>query len=128
MPDESREPTTEERQRWQAEAQKFAAEAELATANRIKADAETRAAIAVADVAEMQRDTATRALRDELARNKYHHVYHFTDSVSAASVRGCMEQLTTWMRTAVEPDRPPITIVFSSPGGSVIEGMALWDY
>ena len=76
----------------------------------------------------MTRDVAARTYREEMARNKYHHVYHFTDSVSASSVRACMDQLTVWMRTADDEEKQPITIVFSSPGGSVVEGMALWDY
>ena len=50
MPDEEREPTVEERQRWTAEARKFEAEADLANATRIKMDGEARTALASADI------------------------------------------------------------------------------
>ena len=61
----------------------------------------------------------------ELAENSYHHVYYFNDSVTSSSVKNCMEELTYWHRAFPKCD---IEIIFFSPGGNVIEGMALYDH
>ena len=71
---------------------------------------------------------ARKGERDEkeyLASDKFHHVYIFNDSVNAASVSVCMKQLTAWSRLDSECK---IEIVFNSPGGSVMDGMALFDF
>lgn len=95
-------------------------------------DAETQKLRAEADAAALHADDARidsqrkrEAREEELAGNKYHHVYLFTDQVSASSSRACMAQLSTWHR--LDP-QCPMEIVFSSPGGSVIDGMALFDF
>lgn len=124
-----------------AEALKFEAEAALA---RAKADevasssekslAEARKANAEALVAELEADTAQIALdrerykRDkELADDDFHRVYRFTEAVDAKTAKHCMAQLATWHRLDA-PDGPqPVEIVFTSPGGSIIDGMALFD-
>ena len=62
---------------------------------------------------------------ETLAANKYHHVYYFTRKVDEASVSSCMDALTTWHRTSPGCE---ITIIFLSPGGSVIDGLALYDF
>ena len=52
---------------------------------------------------------------------------HFTfySEVSAESVRQCMADLGQWSRR----DRgSPITVTFNSPGGSVLDGLALFDF
>jgi ATP-dependent Clp protease protease subunit len=37
--------------------------------------------------------------------------------------------LTEWVRRSESLDeKPPITVIFDSPGGSVIDGMHLWDF
>lgn len=113
-------------------ARKLEAEADLALASAAKArwereseEARARCAFVDAEKAEIDLDRARRLRDKELAANEFHHVYHFAESVSAGSVKSCMVQLSTWHRLdtgcAVE-------IVFSSPGGSVIDGMALFDY
>jgi ATP-dependent Clp protease protease subunit len=92
-----------------------------------KANAE--AAKAEAEAIREQID-ATRKQHEELKRlagDEHHYVYRFNEGVSSASVNKCMEQLSCWHRTA--GDEPmPITLIFNSPGGSVIAGMALFDY
>lgn len=80
---------------------------------------------AAAKLAELELARETDSRRRELAANEHHHVYHFTDAVGATSTRACMKQLATWKRT--EPGCA-VEIVFSSPGGSVIDGLALFDY
>lgn len=51
-------------------------------------------------------------------------IFPFYGAVSKGAVAGCMDALTQWFRE--DPDKP-ITIVFNSPGGDVIEGLALYD-
>jgi len=53
------------------------------------------------------------------------HVYTFYASVEAESVQQCMAELGQWSRR--EPGSP-ITVIFNSPGGSVLDGLALFDY
>ena len=71
---------------------------------------------------------ARAALENEqrrLARDTYHHVYAFTSPVKAESTQECVRQLAEWSR--IEP-ACDIEIVFNSPGGSVTDGMYLYDY
>jgi len=68
---------------------------------------------------------AKRAEAQELAANRYHHVYVFDGTVCGNTVDKCIDQLTQWMRN--EPGCP-IEIILFSPGGEVIAGMALFDF
>lgn len=102
----------------QAEALRYAAEA-------AKFAAEARKAEADADVAELARDREQHKRDKELASDEHHHVYRYTSSVDASSVKACMGQLAFWHRA--EPGCA-IEIVFTSPGGSVIDGLALFDF
>ncbi len=52
-------------------------------------------------------------------------MYAFNDPVSSSSVGACISQLNIWTRTDPGCD---IEIIFNSPGGGVIDGMALYDY
>jgi ATP-dependent Clp protease protease subunit len=70
-------------------------------------------------------EKAERAEREELAGNKYNKKYNFTHAVDSKSAQELMNQLTIWSRQ--EP-LCSMEIVFSSPGGSVIDGMALFDF
>lgn len=70
-------------------------------------------------------EKSRRADDEDLLSNKYHHVYAFTTSVSKESVESCIRQLTAWMRQDPMCD---IEIIFNSPGGSIIDGMALYDF
>lgn len=100
-----------------AEAEKFAAEAEVARA-------EARGAVAGAEIAEMALLDAKRSEEKYLASDLQNHVYWFTDSVGSSSTKLCIARLTEWSRRHPGCD---IEIVFNSPGGSVIDGFALWD-
>ena len=53
------------------------------------------------------------------------HVYTFYSAVDAESVRECMAELGHWSR---RDHGTPITVIFNSPGGSVLDGLALFDY
>ena len=53
------------------------------------------------------------------------HVYTFYSEVTAESVEACMRELGRWSRRS---PGTPITVIFNSPGGSVLDGFALYDY
>ena len=114
-----------------AEALKFKADAEsvLATARTsralaVKAEAE-------ADDAVIYNEKKRREYMEELSHNKYHHIYHFTHAVSEDTVSSCMKQLDIWRRESgqdAKDTKQPIEIIFSSPGGSIVDGFVLFDY
>ena len=59
------------------------------------------------------------------AKDSKNYLYRFNTKVSADSVKECMETLTEWHRLDPECD---IEIIFSSPGGSIIDGFELFDF
>jgi ATP-dependent Clp endopeptidase proteolytic subunit ClpP len=101
-------------------------EAETRAANTLAAlqAAQAREAEAKAVIAEL---AVTKAHEDEIARlnsDAHHRLYQFTGGVEASTVDRCMAQLRQWDR--LDP-ACPIEIIFNSPGGAVIAGMALFD-
>lgn len=102
----------------EAEAEKHRAEGRKAAAEAEEVELRLTKARHDADREEEKR-------REELAAHKYHHVYLFKGAVDSQSAAKCMDQLTAWMRNDPGCD---IEIVFNSPGGSVVDGMALWDH
>lgn len=60
-----------------------------------------------------------------MASDHFHHVYYFGESVDSKSVEKCMSTLDLWDRT--EPGCE-ITIVFNSPGGTIFDGLAMFDH
>jgi len=101
-----------------AEAVKMLAEAEMIRANIDGAVSYNGQQRIILD--RMQHEEKLRSAQDLL-----HHTFHFTSDVNDKSARECMAQLSYWMRT--DPGAN-IEIIFSSPGGSVIAGMALFDF
>ncbi|MDQ1397898.1 MAG: ATP-dependent Clp protease, protease subunit [Acidimicrobiaceae bacterium] len=87
-----------------------------------------------AEIRKLQLDTERSALELDILRRREvesaaeparARVYTFYSSVDAESVRECMAELGQWSRR--DPGSP-ITVVFNSPGGSVLDGLALFDY
>jgi ATP-dependent Clp endopeptidase proteolytic subunit ClpP len=107
------------------QAAKLIAEADAATAAAEKARAEARKASAEARRAELELAKAYRAETAELARDEHHHVYRFVGSVTGTSVAACVAKLTEWHRADPGCD---IEVIFTSPGGSVIDGFVLFDF
>jgi ATP-dependent protease ClpP protease subunit len=99
--------------------------AELHAAEARKANAEAAAAEYTAEAARVARDELLRTERKDAARDDRHHVYQFDGAVTAATVKPCIGKLSEWSR--LDPCCP-ITVIFNSPGGSVIDGMAMWDH
>lgn len=95
----------------------------LAEARR--AEAEARVFEADAAQAEIRLAKAKYERAKELAGDEHHHLYRFTSQVDQGTARVCMQQLAVWNRNHKGCD---IEIVFTSPGGSIIDGMALYDF
>lgn len=129
-------PTAEE---IQANIQKTLAEAEAARAaarkderEAAKLDAEIglasealRTQRASAAMAELALHEQERAQREVDARDFEHGTFRFNDSVSAESVRRIVGTIGMYSRLFPGGD---ITLIFNSPGGSVFDGMALFDF
>jgi ATP-dependent Clp endopeptidase proteolytic subunit ClpP len=116
--------TTQELVKIAAEADKAIAEAETARALSRLHIANAREAEAQAEKHEIE---LTAAREKELSRqhSDYHkRLYQFSGTVERASVNACMSQLREWDRLDPSCD---IEVIFNSPGGSVIDGMALFD-
>lgn len=111
-----------------AEAEKAKAETEAARAEARKTDIQAQQVAAEAEIAVLDLAKRRRAEVAELAADKHHRRYLFNGEVSAASVASCMSAVNEWVRADDGRAPSPIEIVFNSPGGSVIAGMALWDY
>jgi ATP-dependent Clp endopeptidase proteolytic subunit ClpP len=63
--------------------------------------------------------------RDRLAGDDFHRIYRFTTDVNDKAVAACINTLTRWDR--IDPGCE-VTIIFTSPGGSVVDGLALFDF
>lgn len=72
------------------------------------------------EVARLRREVETTEANFYTART-----YSFIGDVSENNVKYCLQTLGEWRR---QPTGGPINMVFNSPGGSVIQGLALYDY
>ena len=94
-----------------AETEKIVAETRKANADGLKAELEARAAF--------------RKREEEKADDEENRLYRFAGEVSKNSVSNCMKHLTRWSRLNPKCD---MEIIFSSPGGSIIDGFELFDF
>ena len=108
-----------------AEADKIVAEASLAKAQARQATAEARKAEAEASQQEIKLKEAQKTLLKQKATDEENYLYRFNKDVSTHSVAACMSKLTEWSRISPGCD---IEIVFSSPGGSIIDGFELFAF
>jgi len=109
----------------EAEAKKAAAEAEKALAEARKANAEADQAELSVRLEHIEVDQAENAADNRAAGDEFHHIYRFVGGVDGGSVERCMKKLTQWSRLDPGCD---IEVIFYSPGGAVISGLALFDY
>lgn len=94
--------------------------------------AETRKAVAEAHKAEVEAEAYVLDLekKQELRRlertsDRYHHVFYFNEVVNAKSVEEAIAHLTSWSRLDPGCD---IEVVLNSPGGSIMAGVAFYDF
>lgn len=120
---------SEEKTRTKAEVQseinKNEAETERIKAETTKTLAEAKKASVEAKEAQLEFEEAQRGYRRKMANDDENFVYRFSSEVGGNSVRQCMGKLTQWSRLHPKCD---IEIVFSSPGGSIIDGFELFDH
>jgi ATP-dependent Clp endopeptidase proteolytic subunit ClpP len=109
----------------QAEIESKSAETQHKLAEVKKTEAETRKMEAEANKAELEFEKAWRSRQKEGASDEENFLYRFSKDVNHNSVEACMNKLTQWHRKDPKCD---IEIVFSSPGGSIIDGFELFDY
>jgi ATP-dependent Clp endopeptidase proteolytic subunit ClpP len=107
-----------------AQTRKIEAEAEKAEAEAQRALAEARKTQLEAEVQEVARDVANWDRRKWLCGDEHHRTFHFTAPVNEKSVSTCMGALSLWDRLDPECD---MAVIFSSPGGGLVEGFALFD-
>ena len=109
----------------EAEARKMVADAKNAEAlfrkNEIEAD---KAAIEL-QVNQIDLNHKQEKVAKEKATDEENHLYRFSGEVGASSVKNCISKLTEWHRLDTTCD---MEIIFSSPGGGIIEGFELFDH
>ncbi len=108
-----------------AEIARTEAETRKLVAETVKTEAEARAAAAEAAQAEIDLEEAERARKRAETADDRNYLYRFSGEVSKSTVSGCMKKLTEWSR--LDP-KCKIEIIFSSPGGSIIDGFELFDF
>ena len=101
------------------------AEIEKVLAETRQIEAETRKVEAEANVAEIDFEKAYQSRMKELYSDEENYLYRFSKDVGHHSVQACMSKLTQWHRKDPECC---MEIVFSSPGGSIIDGFELFDF
>ncbi len=101
------------------------AEAALRSAEAIKTNAEAQKAQFEAHESELRYREARFKFDRQQSEDERNHLYRFDGEVSASSVKTCMKKLTEWSRLDPKCD---IEIVFSSPGGNIIDGFELFDF
>jgi len=108
------------------------AKAKVALAEAKKLENEAKEAGFKAEVQRFARDKAEiehkKAMETEERRlqgDYFHHVYRFDKIVGEASVHEAIGELTEWSR--LDPGCEML-IIFCSPGGDVISGMAFFDF
>jgi ATP-dependent Clp endopeptidase proteolytic subunit ClpP len=87
-----------------------------------KLEAEVRQTEAVALEAEVD---AARARHGWETRQEAYRSYHFNAEINGSSVAGCISWLDHLAR--IDPSAP-IEVIFNSPGGTVIDGLQLYDH
>src|ERR1700694_4628799 len=100
------------------------AEIERIGAETLYLRAQTRKEDYIAKQHEFAADEARR-LHDTIRNsNDQNRVYDYIGPINTQSTEVCMQNLSRWKRQS----KDTITIRISSPGGSVIDGLALYDF
>jgi ATP-dependent Clp endopeptidase proteolytic subunit ClpP len=107
------------------EKQLFLAQAAQAKAEALKAEHEAEGHKFQTANIRLQYEENKRVTDTVLAGDSYHHVYRFQQEVDELSTSVCMSTLARWARMDPKCD---MEIIFNSPGGSSIHGLALYDF
>lgn len=115
-------------ERHQAEMAKLEVEKKLAETNERKINEDYRLAQLMTEgtLINVEREREKRQI--ELASDHYYMTYYFDHEVSQESVRRCMTKLQTWCRTLSDEKKCEIELIINSPGGDVVNGLALYDF
>lgn len=107
------------------------AEAEAARtsglAEAAKLDAETRQLTTDHELAKINLAREHHRRAKELATDEFHFRYLFNDQVTESSAQKCVQQLSQWERRA-GGQKLTIALDIDSPGGSIFDGLHLFDY
>ena len=109
----------------EAELKKIDAEIRQIEAEIKASEAEARKTNAEAWSSEIQTHKAFREAEKLTLTDGENHLYRFSKDVGSNSVQACMSKLTQWHR---KDSKCKMEIVFSSPGGSIIDGFELFDF
>tara|TARA_Y100001973_G_C5185368_1_gene327493 strand:- start:675 stop:1466 length:792 start_codon:yes stop_codon:yes gene_type:complete len=90
-----------------------------------KTKAETEKVQSESGKAYLEYEKALGSRNKDIYTDEENNVYRFSKDVSHHSVQACMTKLTEWHRA--DP-KCHIEIIFSSPGGSIIDGFELFDF
>lgn len=123
MGDDARDALAEERQR--AYIAKVQAETEKAKQESWIAFQKGRTEAALARMNEVYAQNKERELAEYLATDRFNFLFRLDDDIDDSSVSRCIDTLTQWHRLNPGCD---IEVRLTSPGGSIIEGLALYDY
>ena len=104
---------------------KSIAEIKVMEAEADKIKLEAKKLEAEAGKAQIEYEKAHAARMKELYTDEENCLYRFSKEVSHHSVQACMTKLTEWHRKDPKCD---MEIIFSSPGGSIIDGFELFDF
>lgn len=90
----------------------------------LKLEAEAAAYAAEARKSTLEGDEIELRLSGHLAHPLNNRTYNFWGMVNGKTAGDCVFQTGIWARQSSDP----IKIIFNSPGGNVIDGLALYDY
>ena len=79
----------------------------------------------ILELKQLDLESEIESLEIRNSRDDRNYLYRFNEKISSESVKKCMQTLTEWSR--LDPECA-IEIIFSSPGGSIIDGFELFDF
>lgn len=109
---------------FKAQAKHYAAQTKLHEANTRRVLADARSAEYHAETSRISCESAKRQELVNLTGNHHHKEFWFNDGVDETSVGECAAQLAVWDRLDKNCD---MTVKINSPGGSVFDGLHLFD-
>jgi ATP-dependent Clp protease protease subunit len=111
--------------KFEAEAAKLQAEAERNRHEAARSAAEAKAAAHAAEQVEMSTERERWKRQVELSADTHRSTYRLFGAINDGTVGKAMDAITIWRR--VNPEAGTFKVVINSPGGSVTDGVALYD-